>query len=109
MYNQVIIGRPKKCINRNCKTPFFKESLYGYMPKSSTEIFCLMRCSGCGDVFAIIQPVSIVKSYLNKLPSKPKTNRKNITNITIGEVEDIKKTMEEKNILSLLNDEPYNF
>ena len=38
MFHQTIVGKPKCCLNRNCKHPFFRESHLGWMPKSEVEV-----------------------------------------------------------------------
>lgn len=105
MYNQFIMGRPKKCINRTCKGKFFKESFLGHIPKNESEVYCIMKCPICDDTFAIVQPISIIRGYVAELPSKPKTNRANAPIISTEEINSVSKTMNEVNILSTLIDE----
>lgn len=105
MYNQVIVGKPKKCINRNCKQKFFKESFLGFLPLSVSEVLCIMKCPKCSDVFAIVQSVSIIKGYLSELPTTPVRNVSNVPLITTDEIENIKKTLKEKNALLMLDDD----
>jgi hypothetical protein len=62
-----------------------------------------MRCPQCKDTFAIVQIISIIKEYLNELPSKPRRNKESVPLISIQEIEDVRIEMEKKNILSSLN------
>ena len=98
MYNQTLM-KPKKCFNRTCKTPFFKEDVMGYAPYNHTTVLCLIKCPVCKDVFAVKQVVSIIHEYARELPTKPKTIRAKLPAITVSEIEDVKKKMEEFNIL----------
>lgn len=107
MFNPTFI-KPKRCFNRLCKAPFFKESCQGFNPKSISEIECIMHCSECGDTFAVPLVVSVVADYVNGLPSKPKNNVINKSLITTNEIEDARKALEDKNILSKLNEEKFN-
>ena len=102
-YTQVVYGKPKKCINRKCKAKFFKESIVGYMPCNHSTVWCVVRCPECDDLFAVIQAVSFIKEYANELPSKPKTNKQNAALITMSEIEDVRKKINEENILNSLN------
>jgi hypothetical protein len=98
MYDQSLM-KPKKCFNRKCKTPFFKEDVIGYAPYNHTTVLCLIRCPSCKDVFAVKQIVSIIHEYARELPAKPKIIRPKMSPITDSEIESVKKKMEEVNIL----------
>ena len=71
MFHQTIVGKPKHCLNRNCKHPFFKESHLGWLPKSEVEVYTIMRCPECKDTFAVIQLISMAHEYKSKLPLDP--------------------------------------
>ena len=71
MFHQTIVGKPKHCLNRNCKHPFFKESHLGWLPKSEVEVYTIMRCLACKDTFAVIQLISMAHEYKEKLPLDP--------------------------------------
>ena len=100
MFNQIIIGKPKKCPNRMCRAPFFKDAFQGYMLSSEMEVLCIMKCEACGDQFAIRQPISIVQEYLTELPSKPKRNLKNMKPITQSDVLEMRKVLDSPTALS---------
>ena len=55
MFHQTIVGKPKCCLNRNCRSPFYKESHLGWLPKSEVEVYTIMRCPKCKDTFAVVQ------------------------------------------------------
>jgi hypothetical protein len=105
MFYQSIMGKPKKCLNRNCKTRFYKESLMGYAPHTNTTVLCIMKCPKCKDTFAIVQAVSIIKEYTNELPCRPKTNRPNLPPITSVEINQVHQKLEEDNLLDMLKKE----
>ena len=98
MFHQTIVGKPKHCLNRNCKTPFTKHSHLGWLPKSEVEVYAIMRCPKCKDTFAVVQSVSIVHEYKDKLPKDPKKLAKR-TPITQKELDVLSKK---------LNDEEFN-
>lgn len=68
MFHQTIVGKPKKCLNRNCRHPFVKESHLGYMVKSEIQVLAIMRCLKCKDTFAVVQLFSMAEEYKNSLP-----------------------------------------
>ena len=72
MFKQTIVGTPLNCINRTCKSAFYRESHLGYYPKNEVEVYAIMKCPKCKDTFAIVQSVSIVHEYKEKLPKDPK-------------------------------------
>jgi len=43
MFHQTIVGKPKCCLNRNCKSQFFKTSHLGWLPKSEVEVYAIMK------------------------------------------------------------------
>ena len=69
MFHQTIIGKPKCCLNRNCKTQFTKSSHLGWLPKSEVEVYAIMRCPKCKDTFAVVQLISMAHDYRNDLPA----------------------------------------
>lgn len=105
MFSQVIMGKPKKCLNRTCKARFYKESLMGYAPHTNATVLCIMKCPKCKDVFAVVQAVSIIKEYANELPCRPKTNRPNLPPITPVEIDQVHKKLEEENLLDMLKND----
>ena len=101
MHHQTIVGRPKKCLNRLCKHPFFKESHLGWLPKSEVEIYAVMRCLKCKDTFAVVQLISMAHDYRRILPRDP--NLQNIDQpITKNEIRNLQKKLEDSNILHSL-------
>ena len=74
MFHQTIIGKPKCCLNRNCKTQFTKSSHLGWLPKSEVEVYAIMRCLKCKDTFAIIQLMSMAHEYRDNLPKDKDKN-----------------------------------
>jgi len=97
--------KPKKCFNRKCKARFFKESVIGYAPFNHTTVLCLIKCPECKDVFAVKQIISIIHEYAKELPAKPKINKSKLPPITALEIEDIRKKMDEENILQNINED----
>jgi hypothetical protein len=71
MFHQTIVGKPKQCLNRICKHPFFLESHLGWLPKSEVEVYAIMRCSKCKDTFAVVQLISMAQEYKAALPKDP--------------------------------------
>jgi len=98
MFKQTIVGTPLQCINRTCKASFYRESHLGYYPKNEVEVYAIMKCPKCKDTFAIVQSVSIVHEYKDKLPKDPKKLAKR-TPITQKEIDVLNKK---------LNDEEFN-
>ncbi len=105
MFKQTIVGNPLQCINRNCKANFYRESHLGYYPKNEVEVYAVVKCPKCMDTFAIVQPVSMVHEYKNKLPRDPKKVAKR-NPITQKEIDNLSKKMADKsfNPLSTLYD-----
>ena len=108
MYHQSISGVPTRCLNRQCRAPFYKESHLGWLPKADLEVFAIMRCKVCKDTFAVAQVISIVHDYYAKLPVDPK----NITAINATKAPITKKEVarvrqrlaSETNILATLSE-----
>jgi hypothetical protein len=96
MFKQTIVGTPMQCINRTCKAAFYRESHLGYYPKNEIEVYAIMKCPKCKDTFAIVQPVSIVHEYRDKLPKDPKKTAKR-TPITQKELETMSKKLQDDN------------
>lgn len=96
MFKQTIVGTPMQCINRTCKAAFYRESHLGYYPKNEMEVYAIMKCPKCKDTFAIVQPVSIVHEYRDKLPKDPKKTAKR-TPITQKELETMSKKLQDDN------------
>jgi hypothetical protein len=94
MFKQTIVGTPMQCINRTCKAAFYRESHLGYYPKNEIEVYAIMKCPKCKDTFAIVQPVSIVHEYRDKLPKDPKKTAKR-TPITQKELETMSKKLQD--------------
>lgn len=101
-----MFGTPKKCLNRICGQAFYKENNKGYLPKTESEVYVVMKCSKCGDTFAIPQNIAMVSDYIKKLPNKP-IEKRDKTPITITEHDGIRNTMEKENVLVSLK-ESYN-
>jgi phage FluMu protein Com len=92
MFKQTIVGAPLQCLNRTCKASFYRESHLGYYPKNEVEVYAVVKCPKCKDTFAIVQPVSIVHEYKNKLPKEPKKNLK-LNPITQKEIDNFSRKM----------------
>lgn len=73
MSSQTFWGMPKCCRNRTCKATFYYECHKGFIERSELEAVAVMRCLKCQDTFAIIQPISMIHEYKEKLPRSPKT------------------------------------
>jgi hypothetical protein len=101
MHHQTIVGRPKKCLNRNCRHPFFKESHLGWLPKSEVEIYSVMRCLKCKDTFAVVQLISMAHDYRTLLP-KDTTQFQGKEPITKHELMSVQKKLEENDVLQSL-------
>lgn len=99
MFHQTIVGKPKNCLNRNCKTPFTRESHLGWMPCNELEVYSIMRCPQCKDTFAVRQTYSMVFDYKNSLP---KTITASSTPITKNEILNFRKKLEQKDSLKNL-------
>ena len=98
-------AKPKKCLTRNCKGIFDKESCEGWIPLSPIYTWCVMRCPKCHDKFAIQQPIAIVEEYLKELPSRPKSK---LPKITVSEVNEVHEALNKDNILKTLKRENTN-
>jgi hypothetical protein len=70
MYRSVIFGQPTKCPNRNCRAIFYKDCHKGWLPKSELEVFAIMKCYVCRDVFMVSQMISMVHDYKQGLPER---------------------------------------
>ena len=101
MFHQTIVGKPKHCLNRNCKHPFFKESHLGWLPKSEVEVYTIMRCPSCKDTFAVIQLISMAHEYKSALPLDP-TQISPTSSITKKEITQMRKKLQDKDSLKTL-------
>lgn len=101
MFHQTIVGKPKHCLNRNCKHPFFKESHLGWLPKSEVEVYTIMRCPSCKDTFAVIQLISMAHEYKEKLPLDP-TQLPSTSPISKKEISSMRKKLQDKDSLKSL-------
>jgi len=99
-----ILGDPTRCLNRNCKHEFYKESNIGYIPQSPAEVAVVMMCPKCHDVFAITQIPSMVEDYMNSLKAEPKSK---LPKITRSELVNIQNSLiGDDNILSSILEAP---
>ena len=101
MHHQTIVGRPRKCLNRNCRHPFFKESHLGWLPKSEVEIYSVMRCLKCKDTFAVVQLISMAHDFRNSLPKDPAQLQAKEP-ITKHELMSVQKRLEDTDVLQSL-------
>ena len=101
MFHQTIVGKPKHCLNRNCKHPFFKESHLGWLPKSEVEVYAIMRCPKCKDTFAVVQLISMVHEYKQNLPLDPSQSAPTSL-ITKKEISIMRKKLQNKDSLKAL-------
>ena len=101
MFHQTIVGKPKHCLNRNCKTPFTKHSHLGWLPKSEVEVYAIMRCPKCKDTFAVVQLISMAEDYKSALP-KDQNQLPSTSPISKNEVLNIRKKLESKDSLKTL-------
>lgn len=105
MFNQTIFGMPRCCLNRLCRHPFYRESHLGWMPKSEVEAYAIMRCPNCGDTFAVVQLMSMVHEYKERLPRDPKKAELRGGPITAKEINQMRKRLDtDPHILTSLND-----
>ena len=101
MFHQTIVGKPKCCLNRNCKSQFSKTSHLGWLPKSEVEVYAIMRCPKCKDTFAVVQLISMAHDYKTSLPTDE--NSKSATGpITKKETLNFRKKLENKDALKEL-------
>ena len=68
MFKSVVYGQPTKCVNRNCRALFYRDSHKGYLPKSELEIYAVLRCPVCRDTFMVSQMINMVHEYKESLP-----------------------------------------
>ena len=101
MFHQTIVGKPKCCLNRNCKTQFTKSSHLGWLPKSEVEIYSVMRCLKCKDTFAVVQLISMAHDYRTSLPKDP-TQIQIKEPISRHELMSVQKRLEENDVLQSL-------
>lgn len=101
MFHQTIVGKPKQCLNRICKHPFFLESHLGWLPKSEVEVYAIMRCSKCKDTFAVVQLISMAHDYKTSLPKDPAQNSPTGP-ITKNEILSFRKKLDSKDSLNTL-------
>ena len=101
MFHQTIVGKPKCCLNRNCKHPFYKESHLGWMPKSEVEVYAIMRCPKCKDTFAVVQLISMAENYRAALP-KDQSQIPSPSPISKNEVVTMRKKLDNKDSLKTL-------
>lgn len=91
-----VLGDPSKCLNRNCRHEFYKESNIGFIPQSPSEITVVMMCPKCRDVFAITQVPSMLEDYIGSLSPKPKPK---ISRITSSEIKNVRDVLAGDNVL----------
>lgn len=103
MFHQTIVGKPKKCLNRNCRHPFVKESHLGYMVKSEIQVLAIMRCLKCKDTFAVVQLFSMAEEYKNSLP-KDSLQSQVLGPISKNEINIMRKKLNSKDSLKGLYD-----
>jgi hypothetical protein len=101
MHHQTIVGKPKNCLNRTCKHPFFRESHLGWLPKSEVEIYAVMRCVKCKDTFAVVQLISMAHEYKSSLYRDPSMINSEKP-ITKNEIKNMQKRLEESDVLHSL-------
>jgi hypothetical protein len=101
MFHQTVVGKPKNCLNRNCKHPFSKDSHLGWIPKSEVEVYSVMRCLKCKDTFAVVQLNSMAHDYRNNLPNNS-SNQISTSPITKKETVSFRKKLEDKDVLKEL-------
>lgn len=101
MFHQTIVGKPKHCLNRNCKHPFSSDSHLGWLPKSEVEVYAIMRCLKCKDTFAVVQLNSMAQDYKQALP-KDSSQASNINPISSKEISSFKKKLDQKDALKTL-------
>jgi hypothetical protein len=101
MHHQTIVGKPKNCLNRTCKHPFFKESHLGWLPKSEVEIYAVMRCLKCKDTFAVVQLISMAHDYKSSLHREPSMINSEKP-ITKNEIKNMQKKLDESDVLHSL-------
>ena len=104
MFNQTIFGMPRCCPNRLCRHPFYQESHLGWLPKSEVEAYAIMRCAQCHDTFAIVQLMSMVHEYKERLPKEASKAEGFDGPITLSEMNRFRKKLENPNALSSLNE-----
>ena len=106
MFHQTIYGTPRCCPNRLCRHEFYRESHLGWMPKSEVEAYAIMRCPKCKYTFAVVQLLSMVHSYMERLPPDPKKSHKRHISkpITTKEINRVRKKMDSENVFTSLND-----
>jgi len=100
MFHQTIVGKPKHCLNRNCKTHFTRDSHLGWLPNNELEVYSIMRCPKCKDTFAVRQTYSMVNEYKNSLPKEVSTSM--TTPITKTEMVSFRKKLDSKDSLKNL-------
>lgn len=101
MHHQTIVGKPKNCLNRTCKHPFFRESHLGWLPKSEVEVYAVMRCLKCKDTFAVVQLISMAHDYKSSLHRDPSMINSEKP-ISKNEIKNMQKKLEESDILHSL-------
>jgi len=101
MFHQTVVGKPKNCLNRNCKNQFSKDSHLGWLPKSEVEVYAIMRCLKCKDTFAVVQLNSMAHDYRNNLPFNS-SNQISTSPITKKETISFRKKLEDKDVLKEL-------
>jgi hypothetical protein len=94
MKQHTITGSPKRCLNRNCKEPFTKESHLGYLMRSELEVYAVMRCTKCKDTFTICQQIGNAYEYYELLPKDVKISVIQSKLITKEEIRKVRKHLE---------------
>jgi hypothetical protein len=70
MYRSAIYGMPTRCVNRNCRASFYRDCHKGWLPKSELEVYAIMKCHVCRDVFMVAQMINMVHEYKENLPER---------------------------------------
>jgi hypothetical protein len=103
MFHQTIVGKPKKCLNRNCRNLFTKESHLGWMPNEIHTVTAVMKCSKCKDIFFVRQLKSMAHEYKESLPKDSNTGSLGGP-ISKNEINLMRKKLENKDSLKDLMD-----
>lgn len=100
MFHQTTVGKPKRCLNRNCRHPFVKESHLGWLVKSEIHVYAIMKCLKCKTVRPVIQLMSMAHEYKEALP---KNHEDSATGpISKNEIINMRKKLDTKDSLKSL-------
>jgi hypothetical protein len=73
MFRSAVYGQPTRCVNRNCRAIFYRDCHKGWLPKSELEVYTIMKCHVCRDVFMVSQMINMVHEYKETLPEREPT------------------------------------